>query len=225
MEVDSCVRHGWASQTLAGVGAQEHPDLMAESSSPGPTPARSMTVPLTGFAVGAVVAVLLGVFGRAHDPTLAGTTTLGFRTVLAMKVVVTVAIGVIAVLQLLGALWLYGRLGAAAPAWLGTAHRVSGSIGVLLIAFVAYHCLWALGLEYGTLPDGEPVSTRTLVHGILGCLVIGALVTKVVAVRSKHAPGWFLPVAGGLLFTLLMAAVLTSAVWYLAAKGWPASGY
>ena len=198
---------------------------MAQSALPESDPAGSIAGPLTGFAVGAVVAVLVGVFGRVHDPSLAGTTTLGFRTVLAMKVVVSVAIGVIAVLQLLGALWLYGKLGVRAPAWLGTAHRVSGSIGVLLIVFVAYHCLWALGLEYGTLPDGEPVSARTLLHGILGCAVIGALVTKVVAVRSRRAPGWFLPVAGGLLFTLLVAAVLTSAVWYLSTKGWPASGY
>ena len=47
---------------------------------------------------------------------------------------------------------------------------------------------------------------------------------KVVAVRSKRAPGWFLPVAGGLLFALLIVVVLTSAVWYLGEKGWPASG-
>jgi hypothetical protein len=198
---------------------------MAESSRPGSAPARSPVAPLTGFAVGAVVAVLVGVFGRVHDPTLAGTTTLGFRTVLAMKVVVSVAIGAIAVLQLVGALWLYGKLGVKAPSWLGTAHRLSGSVAVVLVVFVAYHCLWALGLEYGTLPDGAPVSGRTVVHGILGCAVIGALVTKVVAVRSRRAPGWFLPVAGGVLFTLLVAAVLTSAVWYLGAKGWPAGGY
>jgi hypothetical protein len=198
---------------------------MAESSRPGSAPARSPVAPLTGFAVGAVIAVLVGVFGRVHDPTLAGTTTLGFRTVLAMKVVVSVAIGAIAVLQLVGALWLYGKLGVKAPSWLGTAHRLSGSVAVVLVVFVAYHCLWALGLEYGTLPDGAPVSGRTVVHGILGCAVIGALVTKVVAVRSRRAPGWFLPVAGGVLFTLLIAAVRTSAVWYLGAKGWPAGGY
>jgi hypothetical protein len=185
------------------------------------TPQRGMGIPLTGFAVGAVVAILVGVFGKVHDPSLAGTTTFGFRTVIDMKVVLSVAIGVLAVLQVIGALWIYGKLGMRAPSWLGTAHRTSGAIAVVLIVVVAYHCLWALGLESGTLPDGEPVSTRTVVHGLLGCAVVGALVVKVVAVRSRRAPGWFLPVAGGLLFALLIAAVLTSAVWYLGARGWP----
>jgi hypothetical protein len=177
-----------------------------------------MAVPLTAFAAGAVVAVLIGVFGKVHDPTLAGTTTLGFRRVIDMKIVLSGAIGVLALLQLGGALWLYGKLGRQAPAWLGTAHRVSGTVALLLTLFVAYHCLWALGLESGTLPDGEPVPARTVVHGVLGCTVMGAVVVKVAAVRSRRAPGWFLPVAGGLLFALLILAVVTSAVWYLAAK-------
>jgi hypothetical protein len=190
------------------------------------TAGRSMAVPLTAFAAGAVVALVVGVFGTVHDPTLDGTTTLGFRTVLAMKVVVSLVIGALAVLQVGGALWLYGRLGIAAPSWLGTAHRVSGAVALLLAVFVAYHCLWALGLESGTLENGDTVPTRTVVHGVLGCAVIGAAVVKVVAVRSRRAPGWFLPVAGGLLFALLVLVVLTSAVWYLDAKGWPArSGY
>ena len=192
---------------------------MADSTQP-----RSMAVPLTAFAAGAVVALLVGIFGRVHDPTLADTTTLGFRTVIDMKVVLSVAIGVLAVLQVIGALWMYGKLGETAPSWLGTAHRISGAIAVVLILFVSYHCVWTLGLASGTFADGEPVSTRTVVHGILGCAVIGALVVKVVAVRSRRAPGWFLPVAGGLLFALLIAAVMTSAVWYIGAKGWPAWG-
>ena len=54
-------------------------------------------------------------------------------------------------LQVVGALWIYGRLGIAAPSWLGTAHRVSGAVALALSVFVAYHCLWALGLESGTL--------------------------------------------------------------------------
>jgi hypothetical protein len=182
---------------------------------------KSMTIPLTAFAVGAVVALLVGVFGRVHDPTLDGTTTLGSPTVLAMKTVVSTAIAVLVVVQVATALWIYGKLGIRAPSWLGTVHRATGATALVLSLFVAYHCLWSLGLEVGTLPNGEPVSTRSFVHGLLGCAVVGAIVVKIVAVRSRRAPGWFLPVAGGLLFSLLILAVLTSAVWYVGEKGWP----
>ena len=179
---------------------------------------KSVAVPLTAFTAGAVVALLVGVFGKVHDPTLAGTTTLGFRTVISMKVVLSIAIAVLAVLQLLGALWMYGRFRSRAPAWVGPAHRLSGALALLLTVVVAYHCVWALGLESGTFSDGKPVPVRTVVHGVLGCAVVGAVVVKLVAVRSRRAAGWFLPVAGGLLFALLILAVLTSAVWYLAAR-------
>jgi hypothetical protein len=185
---------------------------------------KRMAIPLGAFVAGAVVALLVGVFGKLHDPSLGGTTTLGFDTVIDMKVVVSTVIGVLAVLQVIGALWIYGKLGIAAPSWLGTAHRVCGTIALLLAVFVAYHCLWALGLESGTLEDGEQVPMRTVVHGVLGCAVIGAVVVKVVAVRSRRAPGWFLPVAGGLLFALLIVVVLTSAGWYLDENGWPGRG-
>ena len=192
---------------------------MADTTAP-----KSLAVPLAAFASGAVVALLVGVFGRVHDPTLDATTTLGFRTVIEMKVVVSTLVGVLAVLQVVGALWIYGKLGIRAPSWLGTAHRITGTVTLLLAVFVAYHCLWALGLESGTLENGDEVPTRTVVHGVLGCAVIGAVVVKVSAVRSRRAPGWFLPVAGGLLFALLVLVVLTSAVWYVDAKGWPTSG-
>ena len=129
---------------------QEHPERMADSTQP-----RSMAIPLTAFAAGAVVALLVGIFGRVHDPTLADTTTLGFRTVIDMKVVLSVAIGVLAVLQVIGALWMYGKLGVTAPSWLGTAHRISGAIAVVLILFVSYHCVWTLGLASGTFADGR----------------------------------------------------------------------
>lgn len=185
---------------------------------------KSWAIPLGAFTAGAVVAVLLGVFGRVHDPTLGGTTTLGFDTVIGMKVVVSTAIGVLAVLQVVGALWMYGKLGMRAPSWLGTAHRVSGAVALLLSVFVGYHCLWALGLEYGTLESGERVPLRAVLHGVLGCAVFGAVVVKVVAVRARRAPGWLLPVAGGLLFALLMLVVLTSAGWYVGERGWPSAG-
>lgn len=186
-----------------------------------PASQKSMAVPLTAFAVGAVVAVLIGVIGKVHDPTLDGTTTLGFDTVIDMKVVLSVVIGVLAIGQVLGALWMYGKLGIKSPSWLGTAHRISGAIALLLSIFVGYHCLWALGLETGTLDNGYEVPMRAMVHGVLGCVVFGAVVVKVVAVRSPRAPGWFLPVAGGLLFALLIVVVLTSAVWFIDENGWP----
>ncbi|HEU4330512.1 MAG TPA: DUF6529 family protein [Lapillicoccus sp.] len=182
---------------------------------------KSMSVPLIAFVLGAVVAVLVGVFGKVHEPTTAGLATLGFRTVIDMKVVLSTVVGVLVLLQLLGGLWIFGRFGRPAPSWVGPAHRACGAIAVILAVFVAYNCLWALGLESGTLKNGEVVGTRTVVHGLLGCAVMGAFVVKAAAVRSKRAPGWFLPVAGGLLFALLMAAVLTSAGWYLSTRGWP----
>ena len=97
------------------------------------TAQKGMAIPLTAFAAGAVVALLVGVFGKVHDPTLDGTTTLGFDTVIDMKVVVTTVIGVLAVLQLIGALWMYGKLGIRAPSWLGTAHRISGTIALAAV--------------------------------------------------------------------------------------------
>jgi hypothetical protein len=189
-------------------------------------PAKGMTLPLVAFAAGAAVAVIIGVFGRVHDPTTDGTTALGFHTVIQMKVVVTTLIGVLVLGQGLGALVMYGKLPITAPPWLGKAHRASGTIALLLAVFVAYHCLWALGLEYGHLDDGEKVGTRTVVHGVLGCAVFGAAIVKIAAVRARRAPSWFLPLAGALLFTLFVAVVLTSSVWYYANYGWPdANGY
>jgi uncharacterized membrane protein len=187
------------------------------------TEGKSMAVPLAAFAAGAAIAVLIGVFGRVHDPTTDGTFTLGFHTVIQMKVILTTVVGVLVVAQLLGALTLYGKLPITAPSWLGKAHRASGVATLLLAVVVAYHCLWALGLEYGHLHDGEKVGTRTVVHGFLGCAVFGAAAVKVAAVRAKRAPGWFLPVAGGLLFTLFVVVILTSAVWYYANYGLPDS--
>jgi len=43
----------------------------------------------------------------------------------------------------------------------------------------------------------------------------------VIAVRTRSAAGWLLPVAGGLLFAAVVLVVWTSAVWYLGEFGWP----
>ena len=80
---------------------------------------------------------------------------MGFDTVLAMKVAVTCVIGVLAVLQLLGALWLYGRLGVAAPSWLGTVHRVGGTVALLLTVFVGITASGRSGWRAATCPTAR----------------------------------------------------------------------
>ena len=71
---------------------------------------------------------------------------------------------------------------------------------------VAYHCVFVLGFQ--------EASARTLAHSLLGCFFYGAFAAKVVVVRSKRLPGWTLPLAGGLLFTALIALWLTSSLWF-----------
>jgi hypothetical protein len=170
-------------------------------------------VPLVAIAAGAALSVALGVYGREHTPTFEAITTFGFGSMIEMKVWLAIAVGVLAVAQLVGALWMYGKLGIAAPGWLGIAHRVSGIVLVVVSLPVAYHCLWSLGFQ--------SYDTRVLIHSLVGCLVYGAVVTKVVAVQSSSAPGWLIPLAGGLLFTAFVVVVLTSAGWYLNEFGMP----
>lgn len=181
------------------------------------TAAPARTTLLTAVLSGSLVAIALGVYGREHTPTGKAISTFGFDSMIAMKVWLAVAVGVLAVGQLVGALWLYGKLGLPAPRWLGPAHRASGVVTVLLSLPVAWHCLWSLGYQ--------TYDTRVLLHSLTGCLLYGAFVAKVVAVRGR-GPAWLLPVAGGLLFTLFVAVVLSSAGWYLVEVGMPTStGY
>jgi len=140
---------------------------------------------------------------------------LGFDSILQMKTYLAFGIGVLVLLQLVGALWMYGRLGASAPSWVGPTHRLLGVAAVVVSLPVAYDCLLAFGVQ-----SYEP---RVLVHSLAGCAVYGALVVKVFAVHSRTSPSWFLPVAGGVLFALFMAVVLTSAVWYSVQFGFPTS--
>jgi hypothetical protein len=178
-----------------------------------------LVVPVAAFVAGGIVSLLLGVYGKQHQPTFKAITTFGFGSMIEMKVYLALAVGVLAIGQVVGALWLYGKLGITAPSWLGPAHRLSGTLAILVSLPVAYHCLWALGFQ-----SGGQTSTRVVVHSIVGCAVYGALVVKVVAVHAKSAPGWMLPVAGGLLFALIVAVVWTSAIWYVGANGWPSGG-
>jgi hypothetical protein len=171
---------------------------------------------LVALVSGAVVSVALGVYGSQHEPTFEPITTFGFDNLIQMKVWLAVTAGVLAVGQLVGALWMYGKLGVKAPSWLGTGHRVSGFLAILVSLPVAYHCLWSLGFQN--------TDARVLVHSLLGCAVYGAFVAKVVTVRSRDTASWQFPLVGGLLFTVMIAVVLTSAGWYLNEVGIPVGG-
>src|SRR4051794_30559189 len=99
----------------------------------------------------------LGIYGHVHDPATDLSTTLGFADTITMKVWLAPAAVLFAVIQLVSALWMYGRLPvAAAPAWLGTAHRISGRLAFLLSLPVAYHCLYQLAFQ--------DASARVLAH-------------------------------------------------------------
>ena len=175
-----------------------------------PRPAPGLRLLLAG-ALGALVAVALGIYGNVHDPASDLSITLGFKDTITMKVWLASIAVLFALAQLFSALWMYGKLPfGSRPAWLGNAHRISGRLAFLFSLPVAYHCLYQLAFQDTT--------TRVLAHSLLGCLFYGAFAAKVTVVRSHNLPGVALPVAGGLVFTMLVAVWLTSGFWYIALR-------
>jgi hypothetical protein len=164
--------------------------------------------------VGALVAVTLGAYGQVHDPASETTIRWFFTTTLHFKAWMTTLALLLAIFQLLGGLWMFGRLPFGhAPLWIGPAHRILGSLALLVSLPVAYHCLWSLGFN----PD--PGGGRRFWHSVLGCAFYGTFATKVLVVRSHRMPGWALPVVGGLLFTVLVLIWLTSSLWFFRTIG------
>ena len=169
--------------------------------------------PMNALAIaalaGALVAVALGVYGQVHDPASETTIRWFFSTTLHFKAWMTTLVFLLAIVQVIGALWMYGRLPwGDAPDWVGPAHRIAGSLALLVSLPVAYHCLWSLGF------DPDPGGSRRFWHSVFGCLFYGAFATKVVVVRSKRMPSWALPIVGGVLFTLLMLLWVSSSLWF-----------
>jgi hypothetical protein len=166
------------------------------------------------LVVGGAVALGLGVYGRNHDATGRGLTTLFFSDGIHLKVWFATVAVVLAVFQLLSALRMYGKIHIprTEPSWLGQAHRLSGTLAFLFSLPVAYHCLWGLGFA-------TTGGARRMLHSLFGCLFYGAFAAKVIVVRSRRMPGWALPVIGGVTFTLLVLVWLTSAAWYFNQHG------
>jgi hypothetical protein len=167
---------------------------------------RLIVVLLTGAVVFGAVAL----FAANHKPDYTFT-VFGTRGQASLSLKSKIATGIfgLAMLQLLGALWIYGRLPGlrAAPRPVGKLHRGIGVVAFAATVPVAVHCIFAYGFQ--TSP------THVFVHCLAGCLFYGAFAAKVVVVRSRRLPGWVLPVAGGVLFTVIVVIWYTSALWFL----------
>jgi hypothetical protein len=167
--------------------------------------------------VGAGVSVALGVYGRAHTPALKPLFLFGFSGMLQMKTWLATACLVFVLMQVFTASWMWGRLPGAhtRPEWLAPVHRWSGAIAFVVSIPVALHCLWSLGFD--------TTSWRVVLHGTAGCLFYGAYAAKMLGLRLRGTPGWFLPVAGGAVFALFVLTWLTSAAWFFSRSGLPLS--
>lgn len=166
--------------------------------------------------VGAAIAVALGAYGNAHDPTGQSILSDGlfFSATLNMKAWLATAVVLLACLQVFTALWMYGRLPfATRPAWLPTTHRISGTLAFLVSLPVVYHCLWALGFQ--------DTDTRVLVHSLAGCFFYGAFTAKMLWLKVDGLPGLVLPMVGATVFTSLVVIWLTSSLWFFDNFGFP----
>jgi hypothetical protein len=163
---------------------------------------------LLPLELGLAIAAAAYVFGREHEPDYSGTGLFGRTAVdtLSLKSWLGTGVLALAALQVLLALWMYGKLKAAAPAEVRTVHRLTGATVLLLSLPIAYHCMFAYGVQ--------TTDTRILVHSLAGCFFYGAFATKVTVVRSRGMPGWTLPLAGGTLAVLALVLWYTSALWY-----------
>ncbi len=192
--------------------------LVTETAVPvtGDAPVGAGRVTLLGAAlVGAAVAVALGVYADKHDPAGQALFTLGFSGTINMKAWLATIAVVLACVQLVLAAWMYGKIGSSPPAAVGPVHRLVGTLAFLVTLPVAYHCLWSLGFET------DVGDSRRFWHSLLGCVFYGMFTFKVLSVRSRRMPGWTLPIAGGLVFALLVGIWVTSSLWFFDNAGFP----
>ena len=162
---------------------------------------RWVALPLLAFALFSLTAGLLA----AHDPRSKGYFRLFFQDPIHLKAGFASAAVALACFQVFSATWIYGKLPWRKPAWINPAHRWSGRLAFVFTLPVAYHCIFKLGFRQ---PD-----TRVLLHSLFGCAFYGAYAAKITIVRLRRFPVPVLPIAGGILFSVLIGVWYTSAVW------------
>jgi hypothetical protein len=168
-------------------------------------------LPLTLFALVALVVGFVASWTE-REPYEASFPRLFFTDTLHLKAWLTTAALLLGLTQLVTASCIYGVLRFPAEGrFYCFVHRWFGRAAILLTLPVAYHCVFLLG--FGT------YSSRALLHSLLGSFFYGCLVAKVFIVRSHGFPAWVLPMAGGLLFSILLGLWLTSAFWFFRTLG------
>jgi len=158
------------------------------------------------FAIGTAVSFGLGVYGRLHTPSGHAVNIAGFSTGAAAKAFLASVVMALVLVQTVTAMGLYGRI-PLRGAWVGTVHRWSGRLAVLISVPVAVHCLYALGFQTY---DG-----RVIAHSLFGCFFYGAFVFKMLILTRDDSPNWALPLAGGLVLTGITALWVTGVLWFL----------
>ncbi|PYN83429.1 MAG: hypothetical protein DMD96_02440 [Candidatus Rokuibacteriota bacterium] len=168
-----------------------------------------LAIPLVVFAL---ITLTVGLVARqtVREPYATPFFHPFFTDTLQMKAWLVTAAVVLACGQLLTAARIYELLRFPPKGrFYNSAHRWSGRAAILLTLPVAYHCVFLLG--FGT------HSPRVLIHSLLGSALYGAVVAKVLIVRSTRFAPWVLPVAGSVLFSILLGLWLTSALWFFTA--------
>lgn len=162
---------------------------------------RWLAAPLLAFALFSLTAGLLA----KHDPRSKGYFQLFFSDPIHLKAGFATAAAVLACFQLFTAAWIFRKLPWDKPPWVNPVHRFSGVLALVFTLPVAYHCIFKLGFQ-------DP-GTRVLAHSLLGCAFYGAYAAKVTIVRLHRFPRPVLPIAGGLLFAILIGVWYSSAFW------------
>lgn len=163
---------------------------------------RWLALPLALFGLVSLTAGFLA----SRDPSAGGYFDLIFSDPIHMKAWLASAAALLALFQLFTAAWIFRKLPWSKPAWVNPAHRWSGRLAFVATLPVAYHCIFKLGYQDAT--------TRVMWHSLLGCAFFGAYVAKVTIVRLRRFPGPTLPIAGGLVFAVLIGVWYTSAFWF-----------
>lgn len=168
-------------------------------------------------AVSAAVGLGIWAAGRHHTPEYdSGLFGAHGADAVDLKARLGSALFCLALVQAGLALWMYGRVPGVRPGALAVRrwHRVVGVVAFVLSVPIAYHCVVTYGVE--------TTGTRVTLHSVSGCVLYGAFVAKVLAVRNRLLPRPLVPLAGLVLFCAIGLLWYTAALWAL--NGFEAPG-